>query len=119
MMRVIKSFGPAIRGVKFLFQSERNAIIHLCVLIPVIAAGIYLHLSNTEWMFIALSAGSVLCMEAINTSIEHLMNFIHPDYHSKVGIIKDVAAGAVLLSVLAAVVVGVIIFSPAIVLLFE
>jgi len=119
MMRVIKSFGPAANGIKFLFQSERNAIVHVLVLLLVIVAGIYFQLTVVEWMFIAMAAGFVLCTEAINTAIEHLMNFIHPEQHAKVGIIKDLAAGAVLLSVIASVVVGTLIFAPKVMILFE
>lgn len=119
MMRVMKSFGPAMKGIKFLFQSERNATVHVCVLLLVIAGGTYFQLSSVEWMFIAVAAGFVLCAEAINTTIEHLMNFIHPEHDAKVGVIKDIAAGAVLLSVVAAVIVGTIIFAPKLMVLFE
>jgi diacylglycerol kinase (ATP) len=119
MRRVIKCFGPAMEGIKFLFHSERNAMVHVCILLLVIAAGTYFQLSSVEWMFIAVAAGFVLCAETINTAIEHLMNFIHPEYDAKVGVIKDIAADEVLLCAVAPVNVGAIIFAPKLMVLFE
>jgi diacylglycerol kinase len=111
-MRVIKSFGSAMKGIKFLFQSERNAMVHLCILLLVIAVGTYFQLSRIEWMFIVVSAGFVLCAEAINTATEQLMNFINQGQDANVGMNKDIAVSPVLLSVVSALIVGMIIFVP-------
>jgi diacylglycerol kinase len=108
----MKSFGSAMNGIKFLFQLERHAMVHLCILLLVIASGTYFQLSRIERMFIVVSAGFVLCAEAINTATERLMNLINQVQDANAGIIKDIAVGPFLLSVVSALIVGMIIFIP-------
>lgn len=63
-------------------------------------------------MIVVFLIGFVLTAEAFNTAIEKICDFIHPELHPKIGKIKDIAAGGVLIAVLTAVVIGLIIFAP-------
>ena len=60
-----------------------------------IVAGFYFEISDIEWLFQILAICLELCAESLNTAIEKLADFIHPDHNKKIGFIKDVAAGAV------------------------
>jgi diacylglycerol kinase len=108
----IKSFGYAFKGLFHLFRTEAHAQIHLVVLIVVVGAGFYFHITKTEWLAVLLSIGMVISLEAINTAIERLTDLVSPDYHPLAGHAKDVAAGAVLWAAIVAVIVGFLVFWP-------
>lgn len=115
----IKSFGYAIKGIAFFFSSQPNAKIHLMAGVLASGLGYTLKISNLEWVGIVFSIGAVLTTEAINTALEELVNFVSPEYHKQAGIVKDVAAGAVLITALMALVIGCIIFLPKIISLLS
>ncbi|MEL6670843.1 MAG: diacylglycerol kinase family protein [Bacteroidota bacterium] len=108
----LRSFGYAFQGIGILFKSQVNAKIHLLAIILIVALGFYLGLTAAEWCWIVLCMGFVLCMEAINTALEFLVDLVSPERNPLAGKVKDVAAGAVLLSVIFAAVVWGIIFLP-------
>ena len=58
-------------------------------------AGLYFELSTTEWIIQILVIGLIMTVEGINSAIEEIADFIHPEYHKKIGLIKDISAGAV------------------------
>lgn len=107
-----KTFSTAFSGIKYFFKTERNGKIQAGVSLITILSGLYLKLNAAEWIVIALCIGSVLALEMINTALEHLCNLVHKDYHPSIKIIKDVAAGAVLIFSVISVVAGLIIFLP-------
>lgn len=107
----IRSFGYAFSGIGRLF-SQPNACIHAAVTVLVIAAGVWLRISATEWCLVLICIGGVLMAEAFNTAVEALADKVSPGYDPLIGRAKDLAAGAVLIFVLAAVAVGLIIFIP-------
>ncbi len=109
---MLKSFSYAIAGILEFFMKERNAKIHLTATVAVIMIGFLLHLSNMEWIIVTIAIMSVLVAEIINTSIESLCNLVHPETHEEVRIIKDLAAGAVLLTSVASVIIAALIFIP-------
>lgn len=78
----------------------------------VTAAGFYFEISATEWMIQTLAIALVMSIEGANTAIEEIANFIHPEYHIKIGKIKDLAAGAVFIASVFAVIVGLVIYLP-------
>lgn len=80
--------------------------------ILVTIAGFYFDISNTEWLFQTLAIGFVMSIEGLNTAVEKIADFIHPNYHERIGFIKDIAAGAVLFAALTAVIIGLIIYLP-------
>ena len=114
-MKIIGSFRFAIKGIKHCFLTQINFRIHLLLALVAILVGIGFHISANEWMFIIFSISLVLLTEMMNTSIEKLCDFIHTDRHPQVEIIKDIAAGAVLISALASLIAGLIIFLPKII----
>lgn len=107
----IRSFGYAFRGIGMLF-GQPNACIHAAVTAVVILCGLWLGLAAWEWSVVALCIGGVLMAEAFNTAIEALCDKVSPDYDPLIGRAKDLAAGAVLLFVIAAVVAGLVVFLP-------
>ncbi len=76
------------------------------------AAGFYFEISNTEWILQILAIGLVLGIEGLNTAIEKMADFVQPEYDEKIGFIKDISAGAVMLVSVAASVIGLIIYIP-------
>ncbi len=115
----LRSFGHAFRGLKVLVQTQHNARIHAVATILVVAAGALARISLTEWVLIALAVGCVWATEALNTSIEFLVDLVSPDRRPLAANAKDVAAGAVLVAAIGALVVGVLVFAPHILKLLE
>ncbi len=108
----LRSFHYAWEGFRFLLKDEHNFRIHFMAMLFAIAFGFYFRISSFEWIALILAISGVLVSESINTSIEKLSDLVSPDFHPLVKIAKDVAAFAVLLTVLVAIIVGGIIFLP-------
>ena len=107
------SFRNAFTGIVILFKSESNARIHFVILLLVVIAGVILKISPAHWIAVSLAAGLVLTTECLNTAIEYLCDSIMPEYDFRVKKAKDLAAAGVLISAIVAVVVGLIVFIPA------
>ena len=105
-----KSFKHAGRGLYLFIKTTHNAWIHILILLAVIVAGFYFKISSIEWMILILTGGFVLAAEAFNTAIEIDMDLTSPQYHPYARDTKDVAAGAVLISAITALLVGLLIF---------
>ncbi|MDO6737326.1 diacylglycerol kinase [Wenyingzhuangia sp. 2_MG-2023] len=115
----IYSLGYAIKGLLLLLQTENAIKVHAFSTILLTIIGFIFQLNATEWMFQFLTLGLVISIEALNTSVEKIADFIQPNFDEKIGTIKDVSAGAVLFSgVFGAIVVG-IIYIPKIILYFN
>lgn len=93
-------------------KKEANFQIHLTALVLVSILGFYFGITKDEWIDILLISGGVLMAEAFNSSIETLADHVQPEWHEKVKIVKDVAAGAVLMLAITALVIAVLIFLP-------
>jgi diacylglycerol kinase (ATP) len=111
-------FRYAFRGIGHLFQYEPNARIHAVAGICVIIAGFLLKISAMEWIAIVIVIGLVISAEAFNTAIEKLCDVASPDYSESIKHIKDMSAGAVLLTAIASAITGLIVFLPKITVLF-
>jgi diacylglycerol kinase (ATP) len=109
------SFLHAWRGVRFVFVTQPNAWIHALAVVLVVALGLVVGISRSEWLAVTLAIGLVLTAEALNTAIEVLGDAVSEEAHPVVGRAKDVAAGGVLLASVCALGVGVIVFGEAIV----
>lgn len=107
-----KSFKHAFRGIGILFKTQPNFWIHFLAVAIVLLLGRNYHLSEGEWATITIATIMVLVAEAFNTALEININLTSPEYHPYARDTKDVAAGAVLLTVIGAIVVGIIIFLP-------
>ncbi|MEO5911564.1 MAG: diacylglycerol kinase family protein [Pelobium sp.] len=108
----IKSFAHAINGLKLLFREEHNARVHLVVAILVVIAGFVSEISIIEWMMITFAIGLVISIEILNTAIEKTADFISPERNEQIKVIKDLAAGAVLVSTITSVIIGLLVFVP-------
>lgn len=108
--KVIRSFGFAGQGILDLFRFENNAKVHLLVAVLVLAGGFWLRLTPIEWTIILTQIGLVWAAEAFNTAIEKLCDFVSPGIHPQIKAIKDLSSGAVLILVIAAVLIGMLIF---------
>jgi diacylglycerol kinase (ATP) len=95
-----------------MLKGQHNAWVHLVASIAVISAGLVFKISVAEWCFIVLAIVSVWVAEALNTAFEFLCDVTSPEFHPLVKKSKDVAAGAVLLSVIGAVTIGMIVYIP-------
>ncbi len=108
----ILGFKYACRGAWMLLKKEASIQVQFVIAIIMTGAGFYFQLSETEWMLQIITIGLVLGIEALNSAIEEIADFIHPDFHQKIGRIKDISAGAVTFAALAAIAVGLIIYLP-------
>ncbi len=108
----LKSFKYAANGAFKLVTTEHSVMVQFLLGVLVTIAGFCFNISSTEWMLQTLAIGVVLGIEGVNTAIEKVADFIHPDYHERIGFIKDIAAGAVFFAALAALAVGGLIYCP-------
>lgn len=108
----LRSIAFAVDGLGFLVRHEPNMRLHLGAAFVVTAAGIWVGLSLTEWRWIILAIALVLIAEALNTAVEQTCNAVSPEFHPAIKTAKDVAAGAVLISALAAALIGAFVFAP-------
>jgi len=115
----IRSFRHAIAGVLRMIQCQHNAWLHAAATLVVLAAAFVLRISAADWCWIILAISIVWTAEALNTAFEFLADAASPDFHPLVRDAKDVAAGAVLLTATAAVVIGSIVFWPYVERLFS
>ncbi len=107
-----KSVGFAFKGAVKLITTEHSVMVQFTIAILLIIAGFYFHISQTEWLFQTLATGLVLSIEGLNTAVEKVADFIHPEYHKRIGFIKDIAAGAVFFAAITAIAIGLIIYIP-------
>jgi diacylglycerol kinase len=110
--RFIKSFSNAARGLSYLFKSQLNARIELAIAGIVVVTGLFFGISASEWIIVLLCIALVLGLEGVNTAIEILADKVEPNQNTEIGLIKDVAAGAVLIASLVAAINGIVIFAP-------
>lgn len=108
-------FAYAFRGIWHAIASEFNLKVQLVIAACVITLGFVFRITFIEWAILILTIGFVLSMELVNTAIEQIMDYLSPEKHRTVGLIKDIAAGAVLCAALTSVVIGLIIFGPKII----
>jgi diacylglycerol kinase len=117
MKRLIRSFGFALKGIKYATETQPNFRIHLVAGAIAIGLGFTLQITIPEWQWVILSIALVLMAELINTAIETLTDLVSPTYNIKAGHVKDVSAGAVVVAAVFAFITGLIIFIPKLLLL--
>jgi len=113
-----RSFKDAYRGLIYTFRYEQNFRIEVIIAVLVLFATFYFPLSLGQRIVILVIVFSILILEIINSLLERLIDFLKPKIDRTAGIIKDMAAGALLLAVIASVIIGVMIFYPYIKQLF-
>lgn len=108
----LKGVVYAFKGAFLLLRHEASIQVQFVIAIIMTVAGFYFQLSTTEWMFQVFAIGLIMSMEGLNTAVEEIADFVHPDFHIKIGFIKDVAAGAVFIAAITAIIIGMIIYIP-------
>ena len=108
----LKSIGYAVKGCYKLITTEHSIMVQFTLSIILIIAGFYFNISREEWMIQILAFGLVLAVESLNTAIEKVADFIHPEFSNRIGLIKDIAAGGVFFAAIAAISVGLLIYVP-------
>lgn len=112
IVRRLKSIVFAFKGAVYLLKNEASIQVQFGVALVVTVAGLFLKISTTEWILQCFAIGLVMGIEGINSAIEALADFVHPNQHKKIGLIKDIAAGAVFFAAVTAVIIGILIYFP-------
>lgn len=108
----LKAFNYAFKGAFYLIRTEASIKVQVFCALVVTVLGFYFEITTTEWCIQLLAIALVLSVEGLNSAIEKIADFVHPDYHKKIGIIKDVSAGAVTFAAVIAGIIGFIIYIP-------
>ena len=108
----LKSMGFALKGAVKLITTEHSVMVQSSIAVLLVIAGFYFQISRTDWMFQTLAFGLVLGIEGLNTAVEKIADFVHPDYHERIGFIKDIAAGSVFFAAMTAIAIGLMIYLP-------
>ena len=111
MQKFVKSFNAAIEGFIYVLKTEQNMRVHFLAALFFVLLGIYLGFNYVEILLLTVTITLVLASEMINTSVELIVDMVKSEFHPIARIIKDVAAGAVLIASINAVIVGYILFS--------
>lgn len=101
-----------MRGAILLIRTEGSIKVQVFLVLLITAAGFYYEISNIEWILQIFAFALVLGIEALNTAVEKLSDFVQPEFDARIGFIKDISAGAVMLVSIAACIVGLIIYLP-------
>lgn len=105
-----KSFTFAFRGIRNCILSERNMRIHIVITVFMFLLSLFYNFSRTEYILLLLTISSVIACEMLNTAVEAFVDLAAPSYNKLAQITKDIAAGAVLVSAIIAVAIGIILF---------
>lgn len=108
----LDSVGYALKGIMKTFTMEKNFRIESIIMCLVVIAGFLLKISRGDWMIAIFCFSSVMCLEIVNTALERLCDKVTMEKDAAIGSIKDIAAGAVLISSIASAIIGGIIFIP-------
>ena len=111
-MRKKNRFIVALNGLMFVFNNEGHFKFHTVVFILTLLLGFYFRLETWEWTTILLCSLFVFMCEILNTAMEQLCDYIQPKQDVRIGLIKDISAGAVLISAIIVAGIGIIIFLP-------
>jgi len=105
----------ALQGIKQFFSRDRNGKIQMVIGITAIILGFTVSLTPFQWLLVLFCIGLVISLEMINSAIERFCDLVTTEFHPGIKIIKDVAAGAVLVASITSLIIGLIIFIPALV----
>jgi len=105
----------ALQGIKQFISRDRNGKIQLVFGATAIILGFTVSLTSFQWLLVLFCIGLVISLEMINSAIERFCDLVTTDFHPGIKVIKDVAAGAVLVASITSLIIGLIIFIPALV----
>ncbi|MGZ0014837.1 diacylglycerol kinase family protein [Yeosuana sp. AK3] len=108
----LKSVLYAFKGAVYLLKKESSIRVQFTIALFLSLLGFYYNISRTEWMVQLLCISMVMGIEGLNTALEEMANFIHPEKNNKIGLIKDIAAGSVFIVSVFSIIIGLIIYIP-------
>ena len=108
--KLAESFNAAIEGIIYTIKSQKNMKLHFLIAMLIILLTATLNLDKIESILIAIVVTIVLITEMFNTAIEKILDMVTPEFHPLVRIIKDIAAGCVLIAAISSVIIGYLIF---------
>ena len=109
--KLLNSFRAALHGLTLSVKEQTIRIMIFITLLTVLLS-IYLKINRIEQLIITFTIAIVLSLELLNTQIEKVLDVLKPTYDPKIKTIKDISAGAVLMSCLGAILIGILIFLP-------
>ncbi len=107
---LIDSFNYAVSGIIIALKTEKNMRIHYLIAILVITLSLFFDFSRTEFLLLLFAISLVVVAEMVNTALERVIDLITQEYHPLARLVKDVAAGAVLIAAINSIVVGYLLF---------
>ena len=110
MKGLIDSFNYAVTGIITSMKTERNMVIHYLAAIAVMSLSLFFDFTKIEFLVLLIATTMVVVTELINTAIEKTIDLVTEDYHPLAKIVKDISAGAVLISAITATIVGYTLF---------
>jgi diacylglycerol kinase (ATP) len=108
----IKGGYCALKGAIYLLKTEASIQTQALIALVMTGLGFYYNISTNEWIAQCFAIGMVMGLEGMNSAIEEICDFIHPDYHKRIGVVKDIAAGGVFLAAIIAMIIGGLIYFP-------
>ncbi len=108
----VRSVSYAAKGALLLLKTEASIKVQFFIGILITALGFYYEISSLEWILQIFAIGMVMGIEGLNTAVEKIADFIQPEFDAKIGFIKDISAGAVMIVSIAASIIGLIIYLP-------
>jgi diacylglycerol kinase len=117
-IRLLLKFRHAFRGLAIAFKTQISFRIHIIVALATYTLGFILCITLTQWALVNSAILFVIVTEMFNTVAERICDFIQPKQDNRIKIIKDISAGAVLISVINALVIGGLVYIPRIISLF-
>ena len=118
LKKCVNSFKYPMSGLRYAYKNEQNLAVDVGVALLLLIFGFIFKINKYEWAILVLTIGLVISCELMNTAIEAVVDLVTEEYHPLAKVAKDTAAAAVLIFALVAVVVGLIIFVPKILMLF-
>jgi diacylglycerol kinase (ATP) len=109
---LILSFHYAFAGLRYLLWTQRNAKIHSAIGLAAVGLGVILGIDRYEWLALLVTIALVIAAEGMNTALEAIVDLISPEYHPLAKVAKDVGAGTVLITAIASVIIGMVLFLP-------
>jgi diacylglycerol kinase (ATP) len=112
LLQRIRSFGFALAGLRFVLRTQHNAWVHLLATVVVCGVAIFLRVNANDWRWLILAIALVWFAEILNTAFEFLCDAVVPEFSASVAKAKDIAAAAVLITAVAASLIGASVFWP-------
>jgi len=110
--RPLIAFRDAFRGIGFMLREEAHMRFHLTAALGVVVGGAAFRVPLESWAALIFAITLVLLAETLNTAVEAVLDLVEPDHHPLVGVVKDLAAGAVLVASLGATIIALLVFVP-------